>query len=133
MSKKPGQKSQALPACFHRAGSRTKSKPIWTASAENLKTDLKRLPQAQRSWVEANEWKAQAGSVLMLPGKEGDVAGAVLGLGDEGDPPRRTMLAGALPQALPNGNYHFKQAQRDPELTALAWASQASSETQKPR
>ncbi len=122
MSKKPGQISQALPACFLRAGSRAKSKPIWTASAQNLKSDLKRLPREQRAWVVATGWEGDAGSVIVLPDKQGGVAGAVLGLGNEQDPARAAMLAGALAKALPKGNYHFQKAPRDPELSALAWA-----------
>ncbi|MFQ5626213.1 MAG: M17 family metallopeptidase [Methyloligellaceae bacterium] len=122
MNKKSTSMSAALPACFVGARSRSESKPVWAASAASLKDDLKRLPQAQRAWVEANAWKADAGSVIVLPSTQGGVAGAVLGLGNEDDPARRTMLAGALPQALPEGNYHFAQAQRDPELAALAWA-----------
>jgi len=91
-------------------------------SPDTLKKDLKALPQAQRNWVNAKDWKAGAGSVVLLPGDDGSVAGAVLGLGNEYDPGRSAMLAGALPKALPKGDYHFENAAQNSELTALAWA-----------
>jgi len=118
VSSRPG----SLPDCFVKSGSRSRSSPVWLASPDTLKEDLKSLPKARRNWVDAKGWKAGAGSVLTLPGDDGSVAGAVLGLGEEDDPARRTMLAGALPKVLPKGNYHFKRAPDDPELAALAWA-----------
>lgn len=122
MSKSPSRRPGALPACFLAAGSRARSKPVWFAAAATLKRDLKRLPAAERAWVEALGWKAQAGNVVVLPEKSGAIAGAVLGLGEEDDPARRAMLAGALPNALPRGDFHFATAPRDPDLAALAWA-----------
>ena len=92
------------------------------ARPDTLKMDLKALSQAQRNWVNAKDWKAGAGSVVLLPGDDGSVAGAVLGLGTEDDPARASMLAGALPKALPKGDYHFENAPPDSQLAALAWA-----------
>jgi leucyl aminopeptidase len=122
MSKTPSRKSNALQACFLKAGSRGKSRTIWLAAADTISKDLKAMPKALRNWVEARGWKAAAGSVVLLPGEDGSIAGAVLGLGKEDDPARRTMLIGALPKALPKGDYHFEKMPRDPELAALAWA-----------
>ncbi len=122
MSKLPSRKPPAFPACYLKSAPRGKSSPIWLAKADTLKTDLKVLPKAQRNWVEALEWKAPAGSVILLPGADGSIAGAVLGLGQEEEPARATMLTGALPKALPRGDYHFETQPRDPELAALAWA-----------
>ncbi|MHA1164139.1 MAG: leucyl aminopeptidase family protein [Alphaproteobacteria bacterium] len=122
MSKSKSKKTSALPACFLRFGSRSKTRPIWLAGSDTLKKDLKALPQAQRNWVNAKDWKASAGSVVLLPGDGGAIAGAVLGLGNEVDPARTTMLTGALPKALPKGDYHFESMPRDSKLAALAWA-----------
>ena len=118
MTKKPS----TLPACFLNSASRTKTRPIWITSPDTLKKDLKSLPQAQRNWVNAVDWKAGAGSVVLLPGDDGSVAGAMLGLGKEEDPARSSMLAGTLPKALPEGDYHFENGPSNSELTALAWA-----------
>jgi leucyl aminopeptidase len=122
-SRKPAQpKSGAMPDCFLKQGSRIKALPIWLASPDTLNKDLKALTKAQRNWLDARGCKAGAGSVVMLPGPEGQIAGAVLGLGKEDDPARRTMLVGALPKVLPEGSYHFETTLKDPELAALAWA-----------
>ncbi len=112
----------SLPECFAKPGPGTASKPVWLAAPGTLKKDLKALPRAQANWIEAQGWKAAAGSVVLLPGSDGAVAGAVLGLGEEDDRARAAMLAGALPRALPKGNYHFAHAPQDRELAALAWA-----------
>ena len=132
--------SGKLPACFVRPGTKAASKPIWSAAADSLEKDLRRLDAAQRKWAKAAGWKAEAGSVLLLPAKEGGVAGAVLGLGDEADPARRAMLAGALPGALPAGDFHFEDLPEDSGLSVLAWAmgsyrftSYKSDDRQEPR
>ena len=111
-----------LPKCFAKPGSGTNSRPLWLAAPDRLKKDLKGLPKAQANWIEARGWKAGAGSVVLLPGKDGEVAGAVLGLGNEDDCARAAMLTGALPNALPEGDYHFANAPEDGDLAALAWA-----------
>ncbi len=111
-----------LPECFAKPGPGAASRPVWLAAPATLKKDLKALPRAQANWIESQGWKAGAGSVVLLPGKDGAAAGAVLGLGKEDDPARRAMLAGALPRALPEGDYHFARAPDDGGLAALAWA-----------
>ena len=122
MSNSKQKKPAGLPACFLKTGARGKSLPVWAAGADTLKDDLKRLPASGRAWVQATGWEAEAGSVCVLPAKDGAVAGAVLGLGHEDDPARLAMLAGALPCALPEGDYHFDAVPQNPELSALAWA-----------
>ncbi|MGI9387243.1 MAG: leucyl aminopeptidase family protein, partial [Methyloligellaceae bacterium] len=114
--------SGKLPACFVKPGAKVASKPIWLAATDSLAKDLRRLDAAQRKWAKTTGWEAEAGGVLLLPGKEGGIAGAVLGLGGEVDPARRVMLAGALPRALPVGDYHFEDTPEDFGLSALAWA-----------
>ncbi len=122
MSKSRSSMSTALPGCYLKSAPRVKSSPLWLATVDKLKTDLKALPKPQRNWVEAQGWKAGEGSVVLLPGEGGSLNGAVLGLGKEDDPARVSMLIGALPKALPKGDYHFEKTPRDRELAALAWA-----------
>ncbi len=122
MSKSKSKKPNALPACFLGSGTRTNTRPVWLARSDTLKKDLQALPRAQAKWVRERDWKAGAGSVILLPDDGGAIAGAVLGLGSEEDPARVTMLAGALPKALPKGDYHFESAPQDSELVSLAWA-----------
>ncbi len=98
------------------------STPIWIAGSASLENDLKRLNAVQRKWAQATAWKAEEGGVLLLPGKDGGVSGAVLGAGTQTDTARRAMLAGALPRALPEGDFHFEDTLDDGDLSALAWA-----------
>ena len=61
---------------------------------------------------------------MLLPGPDGALAGAVLGLGEErsGDPMDKPELAvGLLPSLLPPGCYHLADDLAEPELAAVAW------------
>ncbi|ALN71963.1 M17 family metallopeptidase [Aureimonas sp. AU20] len=84
---------------------------------------LEQLPEAARRWLEATGFKAGAGSVALLPGEAG-LAGAVLGLGapDGQGEAERALLAGALAQALPEGDWALDVAAGlDPTLAALGF------------
>ncbi|MDA7949022.1 MAG: leucyl aminopeptidase family protein [Hyphomicrobiaceae bacterium] len=115
-------KSANLISQFVKPGEKVSSKPIWIAHSDSLEKDLRRLNATECRWAKSTDWKAEEGSVLLLPAKDGGVSGAVLGLGTVADSARRTMLVGALPRALPAGNFHFEDTPDDPNLAALAWA-----------
>jgi len=94
--------------------------PIWlVASKEDA--SLQQLTDAQRSWLEARDWLPKPGAVLLLPNESGGVAGALLGVGIEDWATEAPLLAGALPAALPAGDYRFASTVPDPELATLAW------------
>ncbi len=69
---------------------------------------LQALSEAERAWVEAQDWSGKQGSVLLLPGKEA-------GLGGVSAWDRKQGLAGASPpadrelcrSALPAGDYRL--------------------------
>lgn len=122
MSKSSSTTSPALPGCYLKSAPRGKSLPLWLITEDNPEAVLKALPNVQRNWLEAQGWKAGEGSVVVLPGEDGSLSGAALGLGGEEDRARASMLTGALAKALPKGDYHFESAPQDPELAALAWA-----------
>jgi len=82
---------------------------------------LKDLTQAQRAWIEARGWQPKAGSVLLLSDDKGALAGALLGVGGEDWAAQSPLLPGALPGALPAGDYRFAGKLPDPELATLAW------------
>lgn len=103
------------------ATSRAKSTPVWIASSKTIDKTLKQLPAAGRNWVKATGWTADAGAVAMLPGKDGALAGAILGTGNLSDSAQAAMLAGALPRSLSPGDYHFETAPENPDLASLAW------------
>src|ERR1700693_5577228 len=77
---------------------------------------LRQLTDVQRNWVEAREWVPKPGAVLLLPSESGGVAGALLGVGSEDWGTQSPLLAGALPAALPPGDYHFASPLPDPLL-----------------
>jgi leucyl aminopeptidase len=82
---------------------------------------LKDLTAAQRAWMEARSWQPKAGSVLLLSDENGAIAGALLGTGGDDWATQSPLLPGALPGALPTGDYRFVGQLPDPELAALAW------------
>jgi leucyl aminopeptidase len=94
--------------------------PIWFVAAKD-DTQLQGLTEIQRNWVEARGWSPKAGAALLLPNESGGIAGALLGTGGEDWAEQSPLLPGALPGALPPGDYRFASKLPDPELATLAW------------
>jgi len=74
------------------------------------------LPPEIRAWAVANGFAGEAGRLLIVPGPEGGIGGALFGLGDgqEGN-----LLVGSLAKSLPEGDWHFAEPPADPALSAL--------------
>ena len=105
------------------ADAKRKSIPVWLARNAGWLREAP-LTSAQKAWVEAQGFKGGARKHLLLPGPEGTLAGAVLGLGEAraGDPMDKPELAvGHLPGVLPSGCYHLADDLGEPELAAVAW------------
>ena len=79
------------------------------------------LNEPQRNWIAARGWQPKAGAVLLLPGADGGIAGALLGTGSKDWPKETPLLPGALPATLPAGDYRFASEFPDPELATVAW------------
>ena len=94
--------------------------PIWLVAAKD-DAHLRDLTEVQRNWLEARGWAPKPGTVLLLPDASGGVGGALLGVGDKDWAARSPLLPGALPGALPPGDYRFASTLPDPELATLAW------------
>jgi len=94
--------------------------PLWLIASKD-DAALKELTDAQRNWLEARGWQPKAGSVLLLPDDQGGIAGALLGVGSDAWAKEEPLLPGALPGALPAGDYRFAGTLPDPELAAVAW------------
>jgi leucyl aminopeptidase len=62
------------------------------------------LPAKQRAWADAAGFVCEAGRLLLLPGPNGQLAGAALGLGDGTD---GELGVGILGKSLPAGDWHF--------------------------
>jgi leucyl aminopeptidase len=84
---------------------------------------LEALSEAERRWVEAQDWSGKQGSVLLLPGGEGGIGGALLGTGGKDWAAQVPLLTGVLASALPEGDYRFAEPLPDPELAALGFLS----------
>jgi leucyl aminopeptidase len=79
--------------------------PVWAVGPDALET----LPIGVARWAKASACKAGAGEVLLVPGADGALVGAVLGLGGKvGDPHRQSLLAGAL-SGLPDGDWRLAE------------------------
>ena len=102
-------------------GSKVRTKAIYFASPGALEKDLGALSSQQRAWLQDIGWKADKGKVAILPGKDGQCDGVVLGLGAIGDKAEMAMLIGQLVRQIPAGAYHFHEDPPDAELSAIAW------------
>ena len=79
------------------------------------------LDKAAAVWAEANGFTGETGRVLVLPGTDGAVSGALFGLG-KSDDECAALGFGALARALPEGDWHFASKLSDPTLAALGLA-----------
>src|SRR5262245_39140318 len=100
------------------------SRPIWLVRPRDLETAVSTLGAIASSWVRATGFKGAARSHVLLPDAQGNVAGALPGVGDGSDlapsEPAETLM-GLLPTALPPGDWHLATPVANPGLAALAW------------
>ena len=123
MAAREKKQASAAVAVLLPADTKKKSVPVWLARNPGWLREAP-LSEAQRIWAEAQGFKGAARKHVLLPGADGALAGAVLGLGEEraGDPMDKPELAvGHLPAALPPGCYHLADDARGAELAAVAW------------
>ncbi len=85
-------------------------------------TDLEEgRPSAEAvAWAKSAGFKAEAGSLLLLPGADGEVTGALFGLGS--DPADQPFIAGKLPRALPAGVWRIEGTALSAKQLALGFA-----------
>ncbi|WAP68692.1 leucyl aminopeptidase family protein [Jiella pelagia] len=100
------------------------SRPVRAIFADGID----RLPDQQRKWAAAMRFSGEAGSVLIVPGKDGEASAAILGLGkqakDEWTREALPLVFGALAGRLPAGAWHVEaeNGAGDPTLRAVAMA-----------
>ena len=98
----------------------TPALPIYFVAAPDDAV-LASLTDAQRNWIAARGWQPKAGAVLLLPGSDGGLTGALLGVGSKDWRTEAPFLPGALPNVLPGGDYRFASELPDPDLATVAW------------
>ena len=79
------------------------------------------LDPASLAWAAANDFNGQSDRVLILPGENGAVAGALLGTGAE-DQGFGSLAAGTLARKLPEGDWFFATRPADPDQAAIGLA-----------
>lgn len=81
------------------------------------------LPVGQQNWVEATGFSASAGALCLLPGENGDVAGAAFGLGDSAAQARTRFAVAAAVGQLPEGPWRLSGTRdsEDAAEQALGW------------
>ncbi|HST45246.1 MAG TPA: leucyl aminopeptidase family protein [Luteimonas sp.] len=80
-----------------------KLRPLYLVNREGVAAWRERQPGALVQWMLAHAYDAMPGSHLPLPGGEGGLAGAVLGIGDPLDP----FSYAHAPHALPGGEWEL--------------------------
>jgi leucyl aminopeptidase len=106
-------------------GSAPDAIPLFAVSHATFDAALRGALELWSSWIKAAGFNASAGKILLLPGSDGGLGGALLGLGADDDGLATATFAGALPV----GTYRFDFAPpgHTAERRALAWAMGAYS------
>ena len=95
------------------------SRPIWFISKNAL--DQVGLTPDAVSWAKAHDFNGEAGRILVLPGKDGAIAGALFGTGEDEQGGQSQLLAGKLARGLPEGDWHIEAKPDHAELVTLAF------------
>ena len=89
--------------------------PLYFVNRDGLEAWRGRQPTALVQWMRAHGFDAAAGSQLTLPGGDGALAGAVLGIGDALDP----FSYAHAPRSLPAGHWEISGELDDDARRAL--------------
>jgi leucyl aminopeptidase len=95
--------------------------PIWFVTAESYPQVRNGLDAPARAFATSAQFEPKPGQTLLLPGKDGALAGVLFGL-EPADKMLDRFLPGRLPTLLPAGTYRFANAPHDTRLAALSFA-----------
>ncbi|MFS8035976.1 leucyl aminopeptidase family protein [Xanthobacter sp. AM11] len=104
--------------CLAPASDSASALPVWCVTKETFATLA--LPEDARRFADAAGFSAAAGKFLLLPGRDGGIAGALFGVAP--GPRADAFAAGALPALLPAGTFRLEGELGNPRLAALAFA-----------
>ncbi|MEP6908416.1 MAG: leucyl aminopeptidase family protein [Pseudoxanthomonas sp.] len=94
--------------------SSTSALPLHVLAPEQFPAWRERLTPALQSWVDAQQFTAAAGTLVLLPGEQG-IAGAAIGIGDPLDP----YSYAHAPHGLPPGDWVLASGQEQVAQAAL--------------
>ncbi len=99
------------------------ARPLYLCRKEDVEDVIASLDPTARAFAEASGFKGKAGEVVLLPGADGWVTGALGGLGGTKDAKRGRFLAATLRGKLPDGLWRFETGLTGAALdeAALAW------------
>lgn len=105
-----------------RAKPNAQTKTLTLLARRDLPGWLERATDAQRRWVEGSGFKAAAGELCLIPGRDGGPAGVLVGMAGDGGNDDLWTAAG-LPGRLPAGSYRLATEPEAPAATrfALGW------------
>lgn len=95
------------------------SRPIWFIGKNKIEQTA--LTSDVQAWAKANDFNGESGRILVLPGKDGTIAGALFGTGDDDQGGQSQLLAGKLARGLPEGDWHIENKPDHAELVTLAF------------
>jgi len=102
-------------ACFQKSSKN--AIPIAIVPILEMAAWLNKQPTHVKQWLETTRFKADPGSLAMIPDKAGKLGHVLCCIADW----NHFWAVGALPYALPEGDYYFEVEPRHYELFAIAW------------
>lgn len=107
----------------HFADPTAQSLPLYLVEEAGLADFRVAQPPAKQAWLEAAAFSGGLGQLVLLPGPDGAVAGAVFGMGSAKARRRGRFHAAQAAAALPEADWHLVTdlAQREVEEVALGW------------
>lgn len=99
------------------------ARPLYALAHGSVGDWLKTLPDADAAFAKASGFLGNAGQVVLLPGPDGTVAGAAVGLGNPKQLKRGRFLMASARAKLPEGVWRLESALSDDSLNeaALGW------------
>jgi leucyl aminopeptidase len=96
------------------------SLPLWPVTPDGLEARLTGLPPSAAQWARAQGFAAGAGECLALPGHDGAIVGALVGLGTATAARRGRFQASVAKGKLPGGVWAVTDPPPGMDLTAFA-------------
>ncbi|MDP2118901.1 MAG: leucyl aminopeptidase family protein [Hoeflea sp.] len=91
--------------------------PVWAVSRADI--DRGHFDKTALAWARSAGFKAAEGAVLLAPNRHGKLAGALFGLGEEGE--CHPFIGGKLARTLPRGDWHIETSPIPGSVMALAF------------